>query len=184
MGNSCRANTSFKIMMTGIDSNVENLVWFFEENCEETLVTIGMTVRTFQYKKLLINNWYRDRISDKNYMMTHGGSYFKDNDGIIFVIDAGSQEEVDWFYKSQKSIFEDIARDEMYKNLPILIIANKQEKENAIKSNEIREKWNLNELLQGRTWVIMDSRSNSKEDVCKALDWMAAQMAKRIKING
>ena len=86
---------------------------------------------------------------------------------------------MDWYYESQKQIFEDITRDDMYKNLPILIIANKQEKEKAIKSNEIKEKWKLDELLEGRTWIIMDSRSNSTDDLGKALDWMVEQMIKK-----
>lgn len=170
---------SFKIMMTGIDTNVEDLAWYIDRNFKEKLVAIGMTVRTLKYKNLLINNWYRDRVSDKQYQMAVGRPYFTENNGIIFVIDAGSQEELDWFYESQKQIFEEMARDDMYKSLPILIIANKQEKEKAIKSNEIKEQWKLNELLEGRTWIIMDSRSNSKDDLEKALDWMVDQMMKK-----
>ena len=180
MGNLLQTlSPSFKIMMTGIDSNVEDLAWYIDRDFKEKLVTIGMTVRILKYKNLLINNWYRDRVADKKYHMAVGRSYFTGNNGLIFVIDAGSQEELDWYYESQKQIFEDITRDDMYKNMPILIIANKQEKEHAIKAKEIKEKWKLDELLEGRTWIIMDSRSNSTDDLGKSLDWMVEQMIKK-----
>jgi len=169
----------FKIMMTGIDSNVEEIPRYITNEIKESMVLIGMNVQTFDYKNLLINNWYRDRVSDKNYMMRgEGKPFFEQNNGIIFVIDAESMEALDWYYESQRKIFEDILNEEIYKSLPILLIANKQEKNQPIKANEICEKWDLKNIIKNRKWHIMEARSNSKEELMKALDWMSEQMTK------
>ena len=85
---------SFKIMMTGIDNNVELIPEIIEkEDVRETYGLLGMPVLTFEYKNLLINTWPRNRVTDKEYLMVDANkSYFEGNAGIIFVINSESME--------------------------------------------------------------------------------------------
>ena len=149
---------SFKIMMTGIDNNVELIPEIIEkEDVRETYGLLGMPVLTFEYKNLLINTWPRNRVTDKEYLMVDANkSYFEGNAGIIFVINSESMELLDRDYEYQRKMLDDLLNDEKFKGLPILLIANKQEKDQPVKANEICEKWDITNIIKNRKWSIME----------------------------
>jgi len=72
-------------------------------------------------------------------------------------------------------MLDDLLNDEKYKGLPFLLIANKQEKNQPVKVNEICEKWDITNIFKNRLWSF---RSDSKEELTKALDWLSEQMPK------
>jgi len=53
-------------------------------------------------------------------------------------------------------MLDDLLNDEKYKGLPFLLIANKQEKNQPVKVNEICEKWDITNIFKNRKWSIME----------------------------
>ena len=180
MGNLSPSDGKSKIIMTGIDSAVDEIPLLIgKEDVTETYGLLGLPVLSFEYKNLLINTWPRNRLTDKEYInIAANKSYYEGNAGIIFAVNAESLELLDYDGEYQRHMLEDMMIDAKFNGIPILVIAYKQEKIQAVKGEDIKEKWALGKIFKERKWNICEAKSKSEEEVRKGLDWLAEQIPK------
>ena len=100
---------------------------------------------------------------------------FKDAKGIIFVIDSYNISSLeDYFFFV---VFVYILSHEDLKNLPILILANKQDLDNALSPEEIVKKIGF-EKLKEKIWLEVGTSVETGEGIEKGFDWMVSIIKK------
>ena len=103
---------------------------------------------------------------------------FKDAKGIIFVIDSCDIDSLeDYFFFED---FDYILSLEDLKNLPILILVNKQDLDKALSPEEIIKKIGF-EKLKEKIWLAVGTSVKTGEGIEKGFDWMVSIIK---KLNG
>ena len=94
--------------------------------------------------------------------------YYDKVDGIIFVIDS---TDVDWM-KMAKQEMQSILWEDGLSNVPLLILANKQDLENASNEKEVSEMLDLKEI-SWKDVVYHGCSAKSGEGIWESVAWLA-----------
>eukprot|EP01084_Bolivina_argentea_P106562 190664_1 len=139
----------------------------------------GFTIETCKYKNLSINAWNiaanNDKIRSQWNALLH--LVYQDTDGIIFVIDSCDRIRIDnsegFFWDTVRRHFDMLLEQDYVKNATLLILANKEDKSDAMNINTISEKLELN-TLRNRQWFITSCSAINENDygVNKGFEWL------------
>lgn len=133
-----------------------------------TIPTIGFNVENVAYKNVNITTWDvggRDKIRP---LWRH---YYQNTTAIIFMIDSNDHERIaDAGEELNRTLREDELRD-----VPLLVMANKQDLPNAMSISEITDKLGLHSI-KDRQWYIQASCATSGDGLYEGLDWLSNQM--------
>ena len=99
---------------------------------------------------------------------------FKNAKGIIFVIDSYDRDRLDDDFMDD---FNYLLCHEDLKNLPVLIMANKQDLDSALSVEEIIKKIEF-EKFKDKTWLALGTSIITGEGIEEGLDWMISILNK------
>ena len=99
---------------------------------------------------------------------------FKNAKGIIFVIDSHDNDRLDEDFMDD---FNYILCHEDLKNLPVLIMANKQDLDSALSLEEIFKKIEI-EKFKDKIWLALGTSIITGEGIEEGLDWMISILNK------
>ena len=99
---------------------------------------------------------------------------FKNAKGIIFVIDSHDNDRLDEDFMDD---FNYILCHEDLKNLPVLIMANKQDLDSALSVEDIIKKIEL-EKFKDKNWLALGTSIITGEGIEEGLDWMISILNK------
>ena len=99
---------------------------------------------------------------------------FKNAKGIIFVIDSHDNDRLDEDFMDD---FNYILCHEDLKNLPVLIMANKQDLDSALSLEEIIKKIEI-EKFKDKIWLALGTSIITGEGIEEGLDWMISILNK------
>ncbi|CAF1662428.1 unnamed protein product [Rotaria magnacalcarata] len=111
-----------------------------------TIPTIGFNVETIEFKNITITAWDaggRDKIRP---LWRH---YYQNTHGIVCVVDSNDRDRVD---EASRELHTMAYEDEL-RNIPILVLANKQDLPNAMSTDELRDKLALNKFTRERNGI-------------------------------
>jgi tRNA U34 5-carboxymethylaminomethyl modifying GTPase MnmE/TrmE len=139
------------IAIIGLDSAGKSttLNFLVEGEATETIPTVGVNYEKISIGKNLVLN-----------LIDLGGQC------MIFVIDSSDEER----FKEARSELHD-ALDEFQSNLPILILANKQDLASAVDKAELIKIFGL-DLLDGRDWHIENTSALLGTGLSEAFHWL------------
>ncbi|CAF3416385.1 unnamed protein product [Rotaria socialis] len=157
-----------RVLMQGLDAAGKTTVLYALKLGEvvTTIPTIGFNVETVEFKNISITAWDvggRDKIRP---LWRH---YYENTRAIVFVVDCNDRDRVDEASKELHTT----ANEEELGNIPILILANKQDLPNAMSTDELRDKLALNKFTRERKWHIQGTVATEKKGLREGFDWLA-----------
>jgi len=174
MGNSSGKKKKRKILILGLDdAGKTTTIYRLKQNTiVNTISTIGFNVEKIEYNSLTLIVWDLSGQRAKRPLWTY---YSADVDGIVFVVDSADEKRLTGT-DGAKYELETFLSDIKAQDMPLLVLANKQDKKEAIASQEVEQRLKLSEL--NRTYKIFGCSAVSGEDtgIEKGISWLAEQL--------
>jgi len=133
-----------------------------------TIPTIGMNVETIEsssWSKIVsFTAW---DVGGREKIRPLWRHYYQSVNALIFVVDSNDHDRIE----DARDQLQDMLREELLENVPLLVFANKQDLPRAMKPAEIAEKLCLGSL-RSRTWYIQGSSGIDGTGLYEGLDWL------------
>ena len=100
-------------------------------------------------------------------------NYYDRTDGLVFVVDSSDDYRLD----ETTSVFKILLSEPKLAKVPILVFANKQDKNDALEPNEIMEKMELN-TISDRKWSINACVATEGTGVVDGMKWLVETVSK------
>ncbi|XP_012382133.1 ADP-ribosylation factor-like protein 14 [Dasypus novemcinctus] len=139
-----------QILLLGLDSAGKSTLLYKLKLDKDTTTTptIGFNVEMIELEKsLLLTVW---DVGGQEKMRTVWGCYCENTDGLLYVVDSTDKQRLE---KSRRA-FEHILKNEHIKNIPVVLLANKQDKPGALTAEDITRLFKLNKLCSDRNWYV------------------------------
>ena len=165
-----------RILMLGLDNAGKTTILYKVKLNEKicSLPTIGFNVETVSpLKGIHFTVWDVGGQKKIRQLWKH---YYLNTDGLLYVIDSSDVERV----REAAEELHGILEDDNMRNVPVVIIANKQDLPNAMTCTDLVQKLNLEKLSKSRNkWFIQNACASTGEGIYESME----QMAKMIKEN-
>ncbi|CAF3690538.1 unnamed protein product [Rotaria socialis] len=158
-----------RLVMCGLDAAGKTTILYALKvgKIVTTIPTIGFNMETLEYKNLLIAAW---DVGGRDQLRPFLRHYYTNTSAVVFVIDSNDRDRT----SDACDQLHTLANDEMLKNLPILIYANKQDLPNALTLDEIKEKLDLSKLDEMKTkWHLQSSVATTGDGLHDGLQWLS-----------
>lgn len=142
-----------RILLLGLDGAGKSTLLFKLKYNElfQTAPTIGFNVEMMELKrnrrKITLTVW---DVGGQEKMRTHWRNYYQDTAGLLFVVDCWDRRRLD----EAKRELERVLKNEHLRGLPVVFLANKQDKEGALTAIELTETFNLRKTCSNRDWFV------------------------------
>lgn len=130
-----------------------------------TVPTIGFNAETVQYKNLKFQAW---DLGGQDKIRPYWRCYFENTSAIIFVIDSSDRDRLD----ISKAELMTLLSEEELRGVPLLIFANKQDIEGALKPEEVGAKLGLAGVETNRSWSVRGSSALKGDGLEEGMDWL------------
>lgn len=139
-----------RILLLGLDAAGKSTVLYkfkFKEPFS-TIPTVGFNVEMIQTEKhLQLTIW---DVGGQEKLRSSWCYYFENTDGLVYVVDSTNKQALD----ESKKQFQLILQNEWIKNVPVVILANKQDLPGALNADEITRKFNMKKYCCDRDWYV------------------------------
>lgn len=160
----------FRILMLGLNNAGKTSI-LFKMNLGEFIQvapTTAFNVETVDYNNIKFQIW--DLAGQKG-IRPYWKSYYPDTQAIIFVIDSTDQARM----KVAKEEFLMLLEQEELANVPVLILANKQDLPNASQEAEITQLLGLT-TLKARAWALHKTSAVTGDGIKEGMDWLSTTL--------
>jgi ADP-ribosylation factor protein 1 len=158
-----------RLIMVGLD-NAGKTTILYKLNLGEityTIPSIGFNVETIHYQNITFNAWDIGT-HDEIRLQQQRNHYYPHTHGIIFVIDSHDKDRIG------------LAKEELHRMMAehglngsaLLIIANKQDLQGAMKPAEVAEALSLTNLKEIK-WHVQGACANVGDGLLEGFDWLA-----------
>ncbi|ORY87053.1 GTPase [Protomyces lactucae-debilis] len=140
---------------------------------EKITPTVGQNVGKLVIKRTKLTCW---DLGGQTALRPLWQRYFSEAHIIVFIVDASSPERL----SESSSVLEDIAGD--ISGIPILVLANKQDQEEAMALVDIKEAINpIIEQIDPREGGILGCSALRGDGVAEALEWIYSRVTRNAK---
>mmetsp|Transcript_73728 Transcript_73728/g.194431 ORF Transcript_73728/g.194431 Transcript_73728/m.194431 type:complete len:183 (+) Transcript_73728:59-607(+) len=162
-----------RIVMVGLDAAGKTTILYKLKLGEvvTTIPTVGFNVEVVEYKNINFTVW---DIGGQDKIRKLWRHYYLFTQGAIFVVDSSDQDRVE---DAREELSKMLAEEEM-RDAAVLVLANKQDLPNAVKTSELSQKLGLHEL-RGREWFIQGACATSGEGIYEGLDLLSRTLSAR-----
>merc|ERR1712217_313367 len=137
-----------------------------------TVPTIGFNVETVEYKNISMTCWDVGGRSPIRPLYRH---YLSQGvAGIIFVVDSNDRDRIEDAAEEMRRF---LSIDETG-DVPLLVIANKQDLPGAMRAAEVSDKMKLHGI-RDRKWYIQPATAQKGEGLYEGLDWLASTIKEK-----
>ncbi|CAR23546.1 Arf family GTPase ARL3 [Lachancea thermotolerans CBS 6340] len=143
---------------------------------EKITPTVGQNVATIPVNNCLLKFW---DVGGQETLRSLWPEYYAQAHGIIFVIDSADRERLEECCRTLKTV----VTDEEVEGIPVLMLANKQDREDRMEVQDIKEVFNkIAEHLGARDSRVLPISALNKEGVKEAAEWILVRL-RRNKAN-
>ncbi|XP_073529177.1 ADP-ribosylation factor-like protein 14 [Phyllobates terribilis] len=139
-----------RILLLGLDAAGKSTVLYrvkFKEPFS-TIPTVGFNVEMIQTEKhLQLTIW---DVGGQEKLRSFWCYYFENTDGLVYVVDSTNKHTLD----ESKKQFQQVLQNELIKNVPVVVLANKQDLPGALNADEITRKFNMKKYCCDRDWYV------------------------------
>mmetsp|Transcript_103301 Transcript_103301/g.126237 ORF Transcript_103301/g.126237 Transcript_103301/m.126237 type:complete len:195 (+) Transcript_103301:106-690(+) len=171
-----------RILILGLDASGKTTILYKFKLTDTitTIPTIGFNVETVEYKNIKFTVW---DIGGQDKIRKLWKHYYMGTDGIIFVVDSNDKERMsdyddDGYNKSARDELHALLVEDELKNVPVLVLANKQDLPNALSLNEITSQLALNKISNHK-WYIQSCCGLNGDGLYEGLDWLSNTLSKK-----
>lgn len=153
MGLSSSKNPQVKqaqILLLGLDSAGKSTLLYKLKLAKDivTMPTIGFNVEMLELEKgLSVTVW---DVGGQEKMRTVWGSYCERISGLVYVVDSADKQRLE----DSRREFEQILKNEHIKNVPVVLLANKQDVPGALTAEDITRVFKVKKLCCDRNWYV------------------------------
>jgi len=142
---------------------------------ENVTPTIGLNVRRVELGHVKLRLW---DLSGESGMRKIWPNYYEDADGIVYCVDATDRERL----HESKQAFDSVVNSGILKSIPLLFLINKIDKENAMDKDQIREYFEIEELLPTsiRVFRIITCSAIDGSGLRPGIEWLGEYMRNHI----
>ncbi|PIA55746.1 hypothetical protein AQUCO_00700219v1 [Aquilegia coerulea] len=166
-----------RILMVGLDNSGKTTI-VLRINGEDTSVispTLGFNIRTINYQKYTLNIW---DVGGQKTIRSYWRNYFEETDGLVWVVDSSDIRRLD----DCKMELNNLLKEERLSGASLLVLANKQDIQGALKPAEIAKVLNLDAMDKTRHWKIVGCSAYTGEGLVDGFDWLVQDIASRIYV--
>jgi len=131
-----------------------------------TIPTVGFNVETIEYKNNSITIW---DVGGQDQIRPLWRHYYQSTQSLIFVVDSSDHERIE---EAKQQLALLMNEEELY-DVPLLVLANKQDLPNAMSSAEIADRLGLHMACRQRRWYIQATCATTGDGLYEGLDWLS-----------
>ncbi|CCF47454.1 ADP-ribosylation factor 6 [Colletotrichum spaethianum] len=156
-----------RLLMLGLDAAGKTTILYKLKLGQDvtTIPTVGFNVETVTYKNVKFNVW---DVGGQDKIRPLWRHYFSGTQGLIFVIDSSDRARIE----EAKSELHRIINDREMKDSLLLVFANKQDINGAMKPQEVTEALSLSKL-KDKVWYVVPSCATTGEGLLEGLAWLS-----------
>ncbi|XP_036098145.1 ADP-ribosylation factor-like protein 14 [Molossus molossus] len=139
-----------QILLLGLDSAGKSTVLYKLKLAKDivTTPTIGFNVEMIELeKRLSFTVW---DVGGQEKMRTVWGCYCERISGLVYVVDSTDKRRLE----DSRREFEHILKNEHIKNVPVVLLANKQDVPGALTAEDITRMFKVKKLCCDRNWYV------------------------------
>ncbi|CAN6287276.1 unnamed protein product [Urochloa humidicola] len=172
-----RKEKEMRILMVGLDNSGKTTI-VLKINGEDTSVispTLGFNIKTIKYHKYSLNIW---DVGGQKTIRSYWRNYFEQTDGLVWVVDSSDVRRLD----DCRAELHNLLKEERLAGASLLVFANKQDIQGALKPVEIAKVLNLEAMDGSRHWKIVGCSAYTGEGLLDGFDWLVQDIASRIYV--
>ena len=135
---------------------------------EDQIPTIGFNVRRVKKGGVTIKVW---DIGGQARFRTMWEGYCRTAKAIVYMVDSADKERIEESKEALKELFEDQHENPTLFQIPLLILGNKNDLENCLTADELKEKLELSSI-NDREIEIMSISCKNSNNLDKVLSWL------------
>ena len=164
-----------RILFIGLDAAGKTTILYQLKLGElvTTIPTIGFNVETIDHGAVKFTAWDVGLRSGSRPLLRH---YYSNTEAVVFVIDCNDKER---YIEATDMLRETVEEDEL-RNVPILILANKQDMSGVMSREEITSDLMSKTYLTGRKWEVFPVSGLKGEGLRDGLDWLTGALTGQI----
>jgi len=164
-----------RILMLGLDAAGKTTILYKLKIQRDvtTIPTVGFNVESFTFKNIKFNMW---DVGGQDKIRPLWRHYYSGTQALVFVVDSADRARIE----EAKTELHRIINDREMKDCILLVFANKQDINGAMKPHEITEKLQLAKLKE-RLWYVQPSVAPAGEGLYEGFDWMSQRIKEMSK---
>ena len=165
-------NRDLRILMVGLDAAGKTTILNKLKKGEtvKSIPEIGFGSKTLKCEGFNFIAWHVGFANDNRVLWKQ---YYQNTDGLIFVVDSHDRDRIEDAGEELKKM---LAEEEL-KDCPFLIMANKQDLNNALPPNEVTKELGLLNV-KGRPLLVLGTSAINGEGLKEGLEWLASVIKK------
>lgn len=165
-----------RILILGLDAAGKTTILYqlsSGEYIQKLQPTVAFNLERIEVGNLVLHVW---DLGGQYQLRPFWRLYYRETCGIVFVIDSTNVERLDLCSKELYSLLE----EEELLNVPLVILANKQDLPNAMSVDELTNKLKLASIKE-RSWTIYPTSAVTGEGIKDAFLWLSNIIDGRLK---
>lgn len=161
--------------MNGLDAAGKTTVLYQLKRGEviTTIPTIGINVETLQFNNIDLTCWDVGGRDKGRVLWRH---YFDNTNGLIWVIDSTDRDRIE----VTKDELYSALNEEKLRDIPVLILCNKQDIPNAMTVSEIIQRLEMHQYMR-RRWQTQACCATTGDGLYEGLDWLSQEIQQNHK---
>ncbi|XP_068810445.1 ADP-ribosylation factor-like protein 14 [Struthio camelus] len=158
------------ILMLGLDSAGKSTLLYKLKynNVFQTIPTIGFNVDMIETERdFALTFW---DVGGQQKMRLLWCNFLENTDGLLYVVDSSDKQRLE----ESKKEFELILKNEFIKNVPVVLLANKQDLPGALNAEEVTRRFNMKKYCSDRNWYVQPCCAITGEGLSEALQRLTA----------
>nr|XP_056706207.1 ADP-ribosylation factor-like protein 14 [Euleptes europaea] len=154
-----------QILMLGLDSAGKSTLLYKMKFNDVflTFPTVGFNVEMIETgENLALTVW---DVGGQHKMRTAWSNYLENADCLVYIVDSTDRQRLD---ESKKEL-ELILKNDRVKNVPLIVLANKQDLPGALDAEEITRRFNMKKHCHDRNWYVQPCCALTGDGVSEAL---------------
>ncbi|EHB17678.1 ADP-ribosylation factor-like protein 14 [Heterocephalus glaber] len=138
------------ILLLGLDSAGKSTLLYKLKLAKDvtTIPTIGFNVEMIQLESSFsLTVW---DVGGQEKMRTVWSYYCENTDGLVYVVDCTDKQRLE----ASRKEFKHVLKNEHIKNVPVVILANKQDVPGALTAEDITRMFQVKKLCSDRNWYV------------------------------
>lgn len=165
-----------RILILGLDAAGKTTILFklsLGDYVKQVVPTVAFNLEKVEVGNLKLQIW---DLGGQNQLRPFWRLYYKDTHGIVFVIDSTDKQRIELCKNELVAL---LSEDEL-KNVPLLILANKQDLTEAMLVEELTSKLELSSI-KDRPWTIMPTSAVNGQNIQESFKWLSETVESKMK---
>ena len=159
-----------RILVLGLDNSGKTTILkkLSDEDINTIMPTQGFNIKSLMSNGFKLNVW---DIGGQKSIRPYWRNYYDQTDALIYVIDSADTRRIEETGIELQQLMD----EERLANVPLLVMANKQDLISALSPAEISKELGLDDIRE-RTWNIQACSAKTGEGLSEAMEWLVDQI--------